>query len=72
MLLEEMMEEERAQGEAQGMARGVLTILKTHGDIPGDIQERILNEKDLKLLDQWFSLALSVKNVDEFLKMMDA
>lgn len=76
VLLEEMMEEERAQGEAKGMARGkaeyILAIIKTHGDIPDDIRERILNEKDLKLLDQWFSLALSVKNVDEFLSKMDA
>ena len=72
VLLEEMMEDERAQGEAKGKAEYILAIIKTHGDIPDDIRERILNEKDLKLLDQWFSLALSVKNVDEFLSKMDA
>ena len=74
MLLEEMMKEERTEGKAEGKVESktedILLVLNTHGEVPEDIQHRILKEKDLDQLNRWFTLALTSKSIDEFCKNM--
>lgn len=78
MLFKEMMEDERAAGRAEGMAAGraegnsvgiissILTILSSKGKVVASLQEFVSNQKDEKILKQWFTMAASADSVAEF------
>lgn len=55
-----------AQGEAKGKAESVLRLLTKKGMVPEDLRKRILNERNVDVLEQWFSIAMDVKDVDDF------
>ena len=67
MIFEEMLRDERAEGKAEGKAESVLELLEELGLVPEDVQNRIMNERDLETLTKWNRLAARVDCLDEFL-----
>lgn len=70
MLFEELIKEERedakAEGKAEGKAEFVLELLSDLGEIPGDLYEKIMSEKDSEILSSYLRKALSAKTIEEF------
>lgn len=64
--LQEWAEEERSIGMAEGMAESVLELLGELGAIPQEIQEIIMNQRDVNVLKQWLKKAAKVKSIEEF------
>ncbi len=54
------------QGKAEGKAEYILQALNRFGDIPQELQERILAEKSLSTLDAWFEAAMNAGSLQEF------
>lgn len=50
MLFEEMMRSEHAAGKAEGIAEAILEILEVYGEIPENLRNRIMSEKDDNVL----------------------
>lgn len=58
----------RAEGRAEGLcgqaARCLLTVLRARGfDVPDDVHERILAQRDLELLRHWLEKAVVAPSV---------
>lgn len=70
MLFEELLKDERAEGRAEGRADSILTLLEDIGEIPEELREKIMNEKNTEILDKWVKLAAKAESIDQFLKMM--
>lgn len=54
------------QGVTQGIAQGIIQLLLCHGAIPGQLQERIQEEKDINILKSWIVLAAKAATIEEF------
>ena len=50
MILREMLRDERAEGKAEGKAESVLILLEEIGTVSEQLQEKIINEKDMSTL----------------------
>lgn len=70
MLFEEMLRDERKEGRAEGQALAVLSLLKSKGEVSKDLQDNVMNEKDMIILEKWIMLAAKVKTVEDFIKEM--
>lgn len=56
--------EGRDEGLLEGRARSLLQLLgKRHGELPREVQERILACRDLGVLDGWFLNAIDAKSL---------
>ena len=74
MVLEEMLRDERNRGREEGRTAGqaeakteyILKVLSAYGEIPPSLNERIINETNPKMLDQWFRIALECSSIEEF------
>ncbi|WP_279288089.1 MULTISPECIES: hypothetical protein [Lachnospiraceae] len=44
--------------------------MSDYGPVPLGLQEKILTQKDRRLLDRWFLLARQVPSVDAFMNRM--
>ena len=62
MILREMLRDERAEGKAES----VIELLQEIGPIPEQLQERIINEKDMSLLLKWLKLAAKSESIQQF------
>ena len=75
MLLEEMLKEERESGRSEGKAEGkaetILAFLFGLGEISGELREKILNEKNLDILDFYIEKAVLANTIDEFQKLIE-
>lgn len=71
MLFEEMMSRERAEGKAEGLAEAILEILKGCGEIPENLRDRIMSEKDGSVLRQLLRNAVQATTISEFESMMN-
>ncbi|WP_373217224.1 Rpn family recombination-promoting nuclease/putative transposase [Ruminococcus sp. 5_1_39BFAA] len=75
MLFEELIKEEReeakAEGKAEGKAEAILVLLSELGEIPGQIRKKILEEKDVSILDDYLKKAACAKAVEEFERLME-
>ena len=58
------------EGKAEGKAEDILELLKDLGNIPKELQERILREKDLQQLKRWHKLAAKAETLEQFMKEM--
>lgn len=68
MIFEEMLKDEHADGKAEGKAEAVLMFLSEIGSIPDELAEKIMNEKDLTVLNQYLKCAANAKSIEDFLK----
>ena len=63
-------EEARLEGLTEGLSEGkaeaLLTVLGCKGEVPEALRSKILSEKDLNLLNDWFLRAISCESVEEF------
>lgn len=59
-------EEGVALGKAKGKAESILEILRALGNVPEDLENRILKETDLALLKKWLLLAIHAGTLQEF------
>ena len=59
-----------ALGRARGRAECILEVLSDYGPVPLGLQEKILTQKDRRLLDRWFLLARQISSVDAFMNRM--
>lgn len=70
MILEEMLQEERAEGMAEGIAKGqalsVLEILEDLGSVPEELENRIKSEQDPEILKEWLRKAVRAETVEQF------
>ncbi|HJC22105.1 MAG TPA: hypothetical protein H9761_00180 [Candidatus Eisenbergiella merdavium] len=57
-----------AQGLAQGFAQSCLFALKSHGPIPKWLEERITEETDPELMNEWMETAVITVDVESFLE----
>ena len=73
MLLEELLDEEfnkgRAEGEARGRVEGkadsIIKLLAKYGDIPEEVQSKIVTITDINKLDELFDALLDVNSEEE-------
>lgn len=70
MILREMLRDERAEGKAEGKAESVIELLQEIGSVSSQLQERIINEKDMSLLLKWLKLAAKAESIQQFEKNM--
>ena len=63
-------EDERAEGivvgKTEGKAEFVIELLEELGDVPSDLRETILAQKDIAVLKAWHKKAARVESVEEF------
>ena len=76
MLLQEILEDKYAAGKAEGVKEGkaegearlILELLSTKGQVPIEIHDRIMSEKDINCLNEWFRRALYAETIEDFIK----
>lgn len=66
MILREMLRDERAEGKAEGKAEAVIELLKEIGSVSEQLQEKIINEKDMSTLLKWLKLAAKSESIQQF------
>ena len=78
MLLEELLKEEReagrtegleqgrTEGIAQGKAEDILELLSDLGEVPEELREKILGEKNLDVLKFYLKKVSIAKSIEEF------
>ena len=68
--LSEGLDQGRREGLSEGLSEGktedLLAVLRCKGEVPETLRSKILAEKDLTLLNDWFLRALSCESVEEF------
>lgn len=52
-------------------AEAILALLSELGKIPGQIREKILEEKDVSILDDYLKKAACVKALEEFERLIE-
>lgn len=55
-----------AIGRTEGIAGSILTLLENTGDVPEDLREKIVAQKDKTILDQWLLAASGIQDVRVF------
>lgn len=66
MIFEEMLRDERAEGKAEGKAESILKLLEDIGNVSKNLQDKILQEKNLEVLDRWVRLAAKADSIEQF------
>ena len=82
MLLEELLKEEREAGRTEGLEQGrtegialgkaenVLELLSDLGEVPEELREQILGEKELDVLKFYLKKASMAKSIEEFQELI--
>lgn len=72
MLLEELIEDERAEAKAEGRAEGiaetVLELLEETGTVPEELKTSIMEEHDIAVLKRYCKIAAQADSIEQFLK----
>ena len=68
MLLQEILEDKYAAGKVEGKAEIILELLSAKGQVPTEIHDRIMSEKDISRLEEWFRMALGAETMEDFIK----
>ena len=69
-MLNKMLSDGEARGEARGRAKGILDLLGELGAVPEKLRERIMEEKNLEVLQVWFRQARHSETIGQFQEMM--
>jgi hypothetical protein len=68
-IVENWRQEARTEGRTEMQAEAVLTVLRVRGiDVPDDVRERILAQKDLEQLKRWLEKAVVASSIHEVLE----
>ncbi len=71
MTIEEMLKikekKSRKEGKAEGKAEAVIELLEDLGMVSDELREKILNERDLEILNGWLKAAARADSIEEFL-----
>lgn len=70
MTFQELLKDERAEGKAEGKAEIVLELLQEIGAVSEELQNQVMNEKDLNILTKWVKLATKSATIEEFVSNM--
>lgn len=70
MLTELLLEDERWDGKAEGKAECILDLLAELGTVPAELHDRIMSEKDLDILANWFKQAAKAESLEQFIQGM--
>lgn len=68
--LQEMIMDGKAEGRAEGKAESVLELLRELGDVPEELQARIMAQQDFDILNKWLKLAARADSVEDFVSRM--
>lgn len=68
--LEDLYQEGYEKGLAEATKEFLLEELKDLGPVSEELQQKIMNEKDLDILKKWNKLAARAESIEEFLKEM--
>ncbi|MDD3360673.1 MAG: hypothetical protein PHW34_03275 [Hespellia sp.] len=60
----------KEEGKAEGKSLDILELLEEYGEIPGNLQELIMSQKDSAILSKWHKLAAKVESIEEFTRKM--
>lgn len=71
MLLEELLKEERESGKAEGIAETVLVFLSRLGEVPAELREKILHERNLDILNSYSEKAALANTMEEFRRLIE-
>lgn len=55
-----------AEGKAEAKAEDILQILGELGDVPQEVSDRIMAEKDLDVLNGWLKAAVRARDIQRF------
>lgn len=55
-----------AVGRTEGIADSILTLLGNIGDVPADLREKIVSQKDKAVLEQWLLAASGIQDIRVF------
>ena len=70
MLLEELLKDEREAGRNEGRTEVILELLSDLGEVPEELLEKILGEKDLNVLKFYLKKASIAKSIEEFQELI--
>ena len=70
LIIRDERKEAKLEGRIEGRIESILEMLAEKGDIPKDVEERILAEKDMDVLRAWNKLAGKSATVEEFIAHM--
>ena len=74
MLLELMLQDERREGRAEGRKEecidNIIQYLEELSDVPEELREKIMSEKDLSVLRRWIKLAAKADSIEQFMSEM--
>lgn len=70
MILQEMLRDEHAEGKLEGKAEAVLILLQDLAAVPEELQRKIMEEKNLAVLNRWLKLAAKADSIEQFRKEM--
>ena len=59
---------DREEGKIIGRAEVILEVLQELGEVPGELKERILAQKDAEVLKCWMKAAIKAGSIDAFVK----
>ena len=59
---------DREEGKIIGRAEVILEVLQELGEVPGELKERILAQKDAEVLKCWMKAAIKADSIDAFVK----
>ena len=69
-MIKDAKEEGRIEGNIEGRIRGkaedIFALLEELGVIPEDVKERIMEQKDMSILNNWLKMAAKADNMDMF------
>ena len=66
MTVEEWMNIRADKAKTEGKAEDILLLLSELGNIPSDLETRILTERDSETLKNWLKLAARAESVEQF------
>lgn len=70
--IDDLIEDGKAEGKIEGKVESVLEILTELGDIPTELQARILDERDGRQLINWLKIAARAESIREFEEQIGA
>ena len=66
MTVEEWMNIRADKAKTEGKTEDILLLLSELGNIPSDLETRILTERDSETLKNWLKLAARAESVEQF------
>lgn len=64
--IKQMKEEGKLEGKGLGKAEAILELLEMSGKVSEERKQKILSQKDGKILSRWLKKAVKTENIEEF------